>query len=140
MIRLEWTDEFNTGIELIDKQHQILVRAINLLGLALERGSDKELMDAIFETLADYTKTHFADEERMFDAAGFPPEESARHKQTHVKFLQTVTEMKHKFDAGGDNAREVLAFLVDWLQNHILGTDRHYIPYVLGDGAMRKSA
>ncbi len=136
MIKLEWSDEFNTGIELIDKQHQILVRAINLLGLALERGSDKELMDAIFETLADYTATHFADEERMFEAAGYP--ESEEHKRTHQIFLKRVQELKAQFDAGGDNAREVMLFLVDWLKNHILGTDRKYIPYVLGeDGKMR---
>ncbi len=138
MIKMEWNDSFNTGIELIDKQHQILVRAINLLGLALERGSNKELMDAIFETLADYTATHFADEEKMFDAAGFP--ESEQHKHTHQIFLQRVTELKTQFDAGGDNAREVLAFLVDWLQKHILGTDRKYIPYVLGTGGQMRMA
>ncbi len=136
MIKLEWNDSFDTGIELIDKQHQILVRAINLLGMAVERGSDKELMDAIFDTLTDYTATHFADEERIFDAAGFP--ESQEHKQTHQMFLQRVLELKAHFDQGGDNAREVLTFLVDWLQKHILGSDRKYIPYVLGgNGGMR---
>ena len=136
MIKLEWTEDFNTGIELVDKQHQILVRAINLLGLALERGSDKELMDAIFETLADYTATHFADEEKLFDAAGYP--ESEAHKHAHKMFLQKVTELKAQFDAGGDPAQEVMVFLIDWLKNHILGTDRKYIPYVLGsNGQMR---
>jgi len=135
MIKLEWNDSFNTGIELIDEQHKILVRAINLLGMAVERGSDKELMDAIFETLADYTATHFADEERIFDAAGFP--EAEEHKKTHQQFLQRVLELKAHFDQGGDNAHEVLKFLVDWLQGHILGSDRKYIPYVLGGDKMR---
>jgi len=136
MIKMEWNDSFNTGIELIDKQHQILVRAINLLGLALERGSDKELMDAIFATLAEYTATHFADEERIFVEAGYP--EADEHKHSHHMFLEKVTELKAKFDAGGDTAREVLTFLVDWLQNHILGTDRKYIPYVLGNGGQMR--
>ena len=49
-----------------------------------------------------------------------------------------MQDLKAQFDAGGDNAREVMVFLVDWLKNHILGTDRKYIPYVLGeDGKMR---
>ncbi len=138
MIRLEWSDEFDTGIDLIDKQHRILFRAINLLGLALERGSDKELMDAIFETLADYTATHFADEERMFEAAGYPDAEEHRH--THRLFLVKMQDLKARFDAGGDNAREVMLFLVEWLRNHVLGTDRKYIPYVLDAGSEMRTA
>jgi len=138
MMRLEWQDEFNTGIELIDKQHQILVRAINLLAMGLEQGCEKDLMDDIFRTLADYTATHFKDEEAMFEAAGFP--EAEQHKRTHEAFLHKLNELKAQFDAGGDNAREVLAFLIDWLKNHILGTDRKYIPYVLGNGGQMAQA
>ncbi len=138
MIRLEWTDELNTGIEMIDKQHMILVRAINLLGLAVERNSDPELMNAIFETLADYTATHFSYEEEIFEAAGYP--ESDEHKKTHVAFLERVAALKQQFEAGGDNANDVLTFLISWLKEHILGTDRQYIPYVLGNtGQMRQA-
>lgn len=131
MIKLEWTEELNTGIDMIDRQHMILVRAINLLGLAVERDSDRELMNAIFETLTDYTVTHFSYEEEMFDAAGFP--ESDDHKKTHVAFLERVTALKSQFDEGGDNAQDVLVFLIAWLKEHILGSDRKYISYVLGD-------
>lgn len=132
MMRLEWQDEFNTGIELIDKQHQILVRAINLLAMGLEQGVEQDLMDDIFRTLADYTATHFRDEEALFTAAGFP--EAEEHKRSHEAFLLKLQDLKAQFDAGGDTAREVLTFLIDWLKNHILGADRRYIPYVLGSG------
>ncbi|WP_038037020.1 bacteriohemerythrin [Thermopetrobacter sp. TC1] len=137
MVKLEWQDAFNTGIDLIDRQHQILVRAINLLSMGLEQGCEKDLMDDIFHTLADYTATHFADEERLFTEASFP--EAEAHKRTHEMFLQRLNELKAKFDQGGDTAQEVLVFLVDWLKNHILGTDRKYIPYVLGEGGLRKA-
>ena len=59
MALLEWSDELSVGIDLIDKQHMILVRAINLLAMAIEKNSERELLAAIFETLADYTHTHF---------------------------------------------------------------------------------
>ena len=137
MMKLEWQDDFNTGIELVDKQHMILVRALNLLAMGLEQGCEKDLMDDIFHTLADYTATHFADEERLFEATAYPDIE--QHKRTHQAFLHRIRELKAQFDAGGNNASEVLLFLVDWLKNHILGTDRDYVPYVLGDERMRRA-
>ena len=139
MVKMEWTDELNTGIDMIDKQHMILMRAINLLGLAVERDSDKELMGAIFDTLADYTQTHFKYEEEMFDEAGFPQEESDAHKLTHVAFVERVVALRGNFEGGDpDSAREVLAFLVDWLKSHIMKSDRDYISYVLGDNQPMK--
>ena len=134
MVKMEWTDELNTGVDMIDKQHMILMRAINLLGLAVERDSDKELMAAIFDTLADYTQTHFKYEEEMFDAAGFPHDESDAHKGKHVAFIEKVVALRAKFESGDpESARQVLEFLIDWLGTHIMKSDKDYLPYVLGN-------
>ena len=32
------------------------------------------------------------------------------------------------------NSSEVLFFLSDWLKNHILGTDKAYVPYLKSKG------
>jgi hemerythrin-like metal-binding protein len=142
MIKIEWTDELSVGHEMIDKQHMILVRAINLLALGAEREVDSQLMDAIFSTLADYTQVHFTYEEEVFDAAGFPFEESQKHKQTHQQFLQKAVELKSQWDASHEDiSHQVLSFLVDWLRNHILGSDKEYMPYIHGQsGEQMKKA
>jgi hemerythrin-like metal-binding protein len=142
MIKIEWTDELSVGHEMIDKQHMILVRAINLLSLGAERGVDGQLMDAIFSTLADYTKVHFEYEEGVFDAAGFPPEQSQAHKENHQAFLQKAVELKQQWDASHEDiSHQVLAFLVDWLRNHILGSDKEYMPFIQGQaGEQMKKA
>lgn len=130
MALLEWSDELSVGIELIDKQHMILVRAINLLAMALEKNSERELLAAIFDTLADYTVTHFAYEEELFEHFGY--DESEQHKQAHQALLNRVIELKAQFDEGQDNlGPDVLKFLVDWLTTHILGTDKRYAPFII---------
>ena len=130
MALLEWSDELSVGIDIIDKQHMILVRAINLLAMAIERNSERELLSAIFETLADYTNTHFSYEEELFDHFGYP--RKAEHHNQHQGLLNKVIELKTKFDAGEDNlGPEVLRFLVKWLTTHIMGEDKQYSPFLI---------
>jgi len=130
MALLEWSDELSVGIDIIDKQHMIIVRAINLLALALERNSERELLAAIFETLADYTVTHFSYEEELFAHFGYPEEK--QHQKAHNALLDQVVALKTKFDAGEDNlGPDVLKFLVEWLTKHIMGTDKRYTSFLL---------
>jgi len=129
MALLEWSDELSVGIDLIDKQHMILVRAINLLAMAIEKDSERELLAAIFETLADYTNTHFTYEEELFEYFDYP--ETKEHKQSHQALLDKVVDLKVKFDEGEDSlGPEVLKFLVEWLTRHIMGTDKRYVPWL----------
>ncbi len=130
MVLLEWSDELSVGIDIIDKQHMILVRAINLLAMAIEKKSERELLSAIFETLADYTVTHFTYEEDLFEHFGYP--ETSEHRESHKALLDKVNALKNRFDDGEDNlGPEVLRFLVDWLTKHIMGSDKLYVPFLL---------
>lgn len=130
MALLEWSDELSVGIDLIDKQHMILVRAINLLAMAINKKSERELLAAIFETLADYTVEHFTFEEYLFELFDYP--ETEHHKQTHKALLDKVVALKAKFDAGeSDLGPEVLKFLVEWLTKHIMGTDKRYSGFLI---------
>lgn len=130
MALLEWSDELSVGIEIIDKQHMILIRAINLLALAVQHNSSRDLMSEIFKTLVDYTDTHFAYEEELFDRFGYP--ETEDHKAKHRALLHRVLDLKKRWEAGESQiGAEVLKFLVDWLRNHILGTDKKYSGFLV---------
>lgn len=130
MALLEWSDEFSVGIVLIDKQHKILIRAINLLAMAVQHKSSRELMQEIFTTLRDYTDTHFAYEEELFDRFGYP--DTAEHKAQHRALLQKVVDLEKKWQTGqAEIGPEVLKFLVDWLRMHILGSDKKYSPFLI---------
>lgn len=130
MALLEWSDEFSVGIGLIDKQHKILIRAINLLAMAVQHNSSRELMAEIFDTLRDYTDTHFAYEEELFDRFGYP--DTPEHKAQHRALLQKVVDLDKKWRAGqAEIGPEVLKFLVDWLRSHIMGSDKKYSKFLI---------
>jgi hemerythrin-like metal-binding protein len=127
---IEWSDEFSVDIPLIDKQHMILIRAINLLALAVQHNSSRELMQEIFVTLRDYTDTHFAYEEELFDRFDYP--DTDEHKAQHRALLHKVVDLEHHWRAGqAEIGPEVLKFLVDWLRNHILGSDKKYSRFLV---------
>jgi hemerythrin-like metal-binding protein len=140
MALIEWSDELSVGIDMIDRQHMILVRAINLLAMAVERSCSNELLGEVFNTLADYTVTHFGYEEELFDLYGYP--ETPEHKHEHESLLGRVVELKGKWDAGeAELGQEVLIFLVNWLKHHILGSDKKYSAFlILAMNGLRKTA
>jgi len=123
-----WTDKLSVGVPGIDKQHKELVRMINELHAAMTSGSAKETLGKIIQGLVDYTKFHFGTEEKIFAKINYPFASS--HKMEHDKFVKEVVNFQKEFEAGGLMLSiKVMNFLKDWLNNHILGTDKKYAPY-----------
>ncbi len=130
MALIEWNEDIMIGLKEVDDQHHILVRAVNLLHMGMERNCSNQLMGDIFATLTDYTHTHFADEEKIFEEAGY--EDAENHKKAHRALLNRFEQLKTEWAAGNvDNGAEVLEFLVNWLKKHILETDVDYLPAVM---------
>lgn len=127
---IEWTDEFNTGIKEIDKQHKILVELLNQLHYGIRQKQGKQECNRVFGKLIEYTRIHFATEENMLHLINYPNWQ--KHKKNHEKFLENVLEMKAKFDKTHNNmSLELLHFLKCWLQNHILKSDEEACMYLL---------
>ena len=124
---LEWTSDLNTGIELIDEQHKKIVDYINELYEAQQR-RDTENTGAIIERLVDYTVQHFADEEALIEAAGYPLVQ--QHKMVHRRFIDKVTQLQNQHEMGVDTSADLLKMLETWLFSHILHHDHGYIKSV----------
>lgn len=129
----EWKDEYAIGNGAIDEQHQRLFelgRQVHEL-LTVKRGADKydDLMDLIKE-LKDYTVYHFEFEEGMMEAAGYPNLDI--HEQEHRKFIQKLEDLSTQdLDAFQNKiAFEMLGFVANWIERHILDTDFKYKEYV----------
>ena len=58
-----WNDNFETGVELIDEQHQQLVDILNKLAVHLANRTGEITLNEIFNELVDYTDYHFKTEE-----------------------------------------------------------------------------
>lgn len=123
MAMMEWNDSLKVGHSMIDRDHQRLVGLINKLGDAMSSGQGKEVCGAVLDELIDYTRTHFANEERLMAAHGYG--NSAAHRAEHAKLIDDVQAFRIKYASGTATLSVfLLRFLMEWLTHHILQSDK----------------
>jgi hemerythrin-like metal-binding protein len=130
---MTFTDDYKVNIAHLDEQHKKLMGMINDLNNAMESGSPKDVVGDILNNLAVFAANHFKAEETLFDAHGYPETDS--HKAKHVDLTNQVIDFLKKFQDGAANVTpDLMAFLKNWLSDHILGTDKKYAPYLNAKG------
>lgn len=128
-----WDENFNTGLELIDRQHQKLVKIINELAEKLAFSSQKIDLDTIFNDLIEYTNYHFDSEEAIWHKYLKGHETEERHKKNHTEFMEkvkTLIDQQHEKSVQ-EITEHTLGFLVEWLVSHILESDRYLANVVI---------
>ncbi len=126
-----WNEKYSVNIQEIDDQHKRLIGLVSQLHGAMQQGKGKEVMDKILKELIQYTRTHFAAEERIMKVNGYPEYEV--HKAKHFKMAQKVADIYRDYQDGKATITlEVMNFLESWLDKHIMGTDKQYGPFLNG--------
>ena len=129
MAFFNWSDSFSVGVEEFDEQHKKLIAMLNGLYDAMKEGRAVEALGPLLSDLIAYTRTHFANEERLLAEKGYPDFEG--HKQEHDKLTQRVLELETQFKLGkAAISLDTGKFLKEWLQNHIQGSDKKYGIYL----------
>jgi methyl-accepting chemotaxis protein/hemerythrin len=130
---LAWDSSFSTGVQKFDDQHKVLFNMVNDLHDAMQQKRTKEAIGQILRGLADYTVSHFADEETAFAKTRYPDE--ANHKLLHKNLVDQVVELIGKFQSGETVlSQDVITFLQKWLIEHIKGQDKQYGPHLIKNG------
>ena len=127
MAYMEWTQELEFGIPVIDMQHKRIVEFINKLDDACQTGNIKETQH-VMEGLLNYTVTHFEFEEDLQEKAGYPFLKA--HRRIHEIFMKKVAAIRERSAKGEDIALELLNLLNGWLVSHIKSEDRDYVESV----------
>ncbi|MBF0247071.1 MAG: hemerythrin family protein [Alphaproteobacteria bacterium] len=125
---IEWSDDMSVGNDLLDKDHKILIKALNDFIQAIEDDEGVFVIDGIFTGLLNYTDFHFKREEKAMRIAGFPGLES--HQGVHADLVEKVIDVRRRFMQcpTATLETEVSDFLKSWLQDHILVQDMAYKP------------
>lgn len=129
---IKWDEKFSVGIPEIDQQHQKLFQIIDAVFDGFTAGGEKEkkALAEAFDKVLDYTRYHFATEERYFEEFHYPDAEE--HKKQHARLLRETLAMKKQYteDPSSTITFELVDFLTLWLQKHILLHDKKYAPFV----------
>jgi len=125
----EWRNEFSVEIGSVDAQHKMLFAIANELYNAMASGQSKMALGRILDRLVQYTKVHFAHEERLMRLHGYP--DFAVHKAEHDALTAQVMKFQEDFTRGRvAMSVQLLQFLKSWLEAHIKGTDQKYSPFL----------
>lgn len=130
---LIWKDDYSVNIKEIDEQHKNLIAMINELHDAMAQKKAKEALSEILKKLADYTVSHFAKEENLMRANGYP--EYDEHRNKHEKMTAKVLALQDDLKQEKISLSiEVMEFLKNWLDKHIMGTDKKYSDFLNSKG------
>ncbi|WP_228568577.1 GGDEF domain-containing protein [Campylobacter sputorum] len=122
-----WNETFETGIDIVDKQHKHLVDLINNIAEHINLSTlDFKDMNFFLQEVIDYTIYHFNDEEKLMKKVKINKDFFSNHKKNHNTFIYTVKELASSINEENMlmNAKALLDFLINWLAFHILGQDK----------------
>jgi hemerythrin len=135
MALLRWTEDLSVGVDEIDEQHRELFRRAGKLLEGLKKGEPEEI-GGLIDFLHEYAVEHFGAEEEHMRNKRYPG--YVRHKAEHDRFISDLLALAREHDrkgAGAFMALKVSHWLVQWLKEHVSGTDAE-----LGRFLLRRSA
>jgi len=130
---ITWKSSYDIGIPSIDLQHRKLADIINDLHDAFTEGRSRNILSTIQERLIDYTIYHFQSEEKLL--AQYKYDDLDSQRASHDAFIKRMSGFKARFISGEESLSiEMIKFLVDWLINHILKSDKAYTGLLISRG------
>lgn len=136
---IAWRPDFETGVAIVDDQHRVLVKMLNQASGEISDHSPLADIARIVQGLLSYAGYHFQTEERLMSEHGYDTkraERAAEHRRQHQGFAEKVIAAKAQIDAGQRIPKADLeAFLVNWLTDHILHTDKEFGAFIRDEQA-----
>jgi hemerythrin len=124
MTKIEWDDSLSVGVDKIDGQHKMLIQKLKDLSDAFNSGLEQNKIIKTMDFMIEYTDFHFSAEEKLMAEHGYPGLEQQREQ--HKEFRTTLNNILEDFREEGpskDLATSINVFLLNWLINHIKGSD-----------------
>ncbi|MEO5340635.1 MAG: hemerythrin domain-containing protein [Magnetococcus sp. MYC-9] len=131
-----WTRSLLTGHDSIDRQHQAIYTTLQGVANLLELPEVHigYWLGMVVRALEEYVLTHFADEEQLMLDVGYP--EYSQHALLHMQLtedlkkhqavIKRLTTQAEQFV----EARSLLQFLNNWLNEHILEQDVRLVHFI----------
>ncbi|KAF0164489.1 MAG: PAS/PAC sensor-containing diguanylate cyclase/phosphodiesterase [Rhodocyclaceae bacterium] len=120
-----WSDGFAIGHGTVDEQHAKLIEILNRLArYHTSNVADEDLL-RVFDELVSYTVYHFGTEEALMSQFRVAETHSLPHRRAHQAFIdQALAARQAAEKSPRDVTGQTLAYLTNWLIQHILGMDR----------------
>lgn len=143
MSLMTWTSAMSVGLPELDEDHRVLIRIINQLAESEKNEDHVSVLRQSLYSLLRYAEFHFAREEKVLATCEFPG--MTHHKGEHRAFTDHMRKLAAALDdeelpAAEIVNQELLTYLRDWLNHHILIEDMSYRKLVELNSAARDAA
>jgi diguanylate cyclase (GGDEF)-like protein/hemerythrin-like metal-binding protein len=128
-----WLTFSNThlvGVQEIDDQHRQLVQMVNRINQSIVKKFEATLIEAAFQELLDFTRLHFATEQRLMLQHGYT--DTTAHLQEHSQLLNKLGDLATQSAQGNDLL--ILQTIKDWLIGHIQHADKPLGAFLVAQG------
>lgn len=135
----EWTTDCAVGVREIDLEHQQLFALAEAMHGAMREGKGKSVLNGTLAALVAYVGEHFAHEEEVMHRIDYP--DLIPHRRQHAALTGRVLALQNRLAAGEITMTiETLRFMMEWIECHIVGSDRQIGIYVESRGTPRRTA
>lgn len=129
MKNLAWKDDYLIGYSSVDKEHKKLFEIAHRAFSAVVGNEKISKIKTIVSELINYTKVHFANEEKYMFSVKYPS--LSEHKEQHKKILSSMNEFLKTINQKdiNDLEKELAYFIEQWFINHIIFEDKKISQY-----------
>lgn len=117
---LIWDDSLRTGVDAIDKDHQVLISLFNRVSHRSVNDTD---LDEDIAELLDYISYHFQREVAVLRACDQPDLETHRNECRHLSARLNSLASRWQRDRDPEHLQQLLDYLQDQFVAHIINAD-----------------
>ena len=124
MNKIAWNKDLTVGVDVIDEQHRQWIQRFNDVAAAIAAHQGPVQIGKTLEFLVDYTKLHFATEEKLMTEHAYP--DLPVQRAQHMELTDTLEGLVRDFEEEGATQKLAEAFNVflgNWLIKHIRELD-----------------
>ncbi|AWB66017.1 hypothetical protein C2869_06000 [Saccharobesus litoralis] len=123
-----WQPDYMLDNALMDHDHKVIFDLIQKCNQNLNHEEDSEQVNKLLLDIEKYTIKHFTAEEKMMEKAHYPNLD--QHKLAHQKLLLETRDLREKISKFNAPVQQILLFLTDWWNEHIITLDRSAAHYM----------
>jgi len=122
---LGWSEELDSGLKDIDRQHQYLLKLLRDMSENTEIPGNSELFSHLLVEFNEAVLRHFDFEEALLAKLGYQYLEE--HQQQHEKILQQLADVSMTAVFNSKEApKEFINALCEWFEQHLSEEDTLY--------------
>ena len=133
MQEIIWNDDYSVGVQQLDEQHKKIISFINRLVNDTNLSVYSESLNEALTEMLKYSIEHLRYEENLLKENDYPDFDS--HKQFHEDYIKRSSEFSiSAMDSDYRVPTEVISYLRDWWEHHILEEDMKYKEFFKAKG------